>query len=163
LGAYAEGLRQAVVRMKRRSGELLSRAVGQWLAERRGDELAQFRADLIVPVPMHWRRRLTRGANSPEILAQCLGRRLKVPVARLLVRRRHTRPQKDLLPRERFQNVRGAFRLRRFARSLPEGSHVLLVDDILTTGATCSEAAGVLKRAGAAAVAVAVVARAQGS
>jgi predicted amidophosphoribosyltransferase len=85
-----------------------------------------------------------------------------VPVARLLIRKRNTLPQKELPPRERFKNLRGAFRIRK--RMLPHlgGSRVVLVDDILTTGATCSEAARVLKQAGAAAVAVAVVARALG-
>ena len=110
------------------------------------------------------RRRLWRGVNSPEILAQCLSHRLRVPTVRgALVRCRHTVPQHDLLPRERFENVRGAFRLRHRDRARWKDSHVLLVDDILTTGATCSEAARAFKEAGAAAVAVAVVAKAQGS
>ena len=63
---------------------------------------------------MHWTRRFRRGVNSPELLAGCLGRRLRVPVAaRLLVRTRNTLPQKDLTPQDRFRNVRGAFRVRR--------------------------------------------------
>jgi predicted amidophosphoribosyltransferase len=84
-------------------------------------------------------------------------------VVRTLVRCRYTNPQKDLLPRERFRNVRGAFRLRRSDRHRWQNSRLLLVDDILTTGATCSEAARILKQSGAAAVAVAVVARADGT
>jgi len=84
-------------------------------------------------------------------------------VVRSLVRCRYTGPQKDLLPRERFRNVRGAFRLHRADPTRWQNSRLLLVDDILTTGATCSEVAGLLKQAGAAAVAVAVVARADGS
>jgi ComF family protein len=160
LGEYDGKLREAVLHMKRASREALSLAIGRLLAQRRGEQLAQFRPNVVVPVPMHWWRRLRRGANSPEILAECLGHRLKLPVARLLIRGRHTRPQKDLPPRERFANVRGAFHVRGAIGTRWKGSHVLLVDDILTTGATCSEAARVLKLAGAAAVAVAVVARA---
>jgi predicted amidophosphoribosyltransferase len=80
-----------------------------------------------------------------------------------LVRRRYTSPQKDLPPRERFKNVRGAFRMSRRNPVQWKGARVLLVDDILTTGATCSEAARVLKEAGASSVFVAVIARAQGN
>ena len=73
-------------------------------------------------------------------------------------RKEQIRPE-DLLPRQRFHNVRGAFRLRRGGAARLLGSRVLLVDDILTTGATCSEAAAVLKGAGAAAVTAVVIAR----
>jgi ComF family protein len=155
-----------VLRTKRLSHESLTKALGRLLADRRGAELAQFRPDLIVPIPMHWWRRLWRGVNNTEILAEELGRRLGKPVARrLLVRRRPTRPQKDLLLPERFANLRNAFRLRRGHRQAAaparwQDSHILLVDDILTTGATSSEAARVFKQAGAGAVAIAVLARA---
>jgi ComF family protein len=163
LGRYDGPLRDVVLRTKRISGEVLSLAVGRMLAARQGDKLAAFGPQAIVPIPMHWRRRLWRGMNSPELLAECLGRKLCIPVVRMLSRRRYTSPQKDLLPRERFSNVRGAFAVRRWHRSRWKDARVLLIDDILTTGATCSEAAGLLKRAGAAAVAVAVVAKADGS
>jgi len=76
----------------------------------------------------------------------------------VLVRCRNTLPQASLAPSRRFENVRGAFHVRR--PGAVRGARVLLVDDVLTTGATCSEAAKMLKEAGAAMVAVAVVARA---
>jgi ComF family protein len=162
LGGYYSELRKVVLRMKRPSGESLSVAMGRLLALRRGRELAEVRAELIVPVPMYWARRLGRGTNSAEILAACLGRCLGVGVGRrVLSRRRNTLAQANLSPRERFRNVRGAFRVR--AGYDLEGLRVLLVDDILTSGATCSEAAKMLKQAGAAKVAAAVVARAQGT
>jgi ComF family protein len=144
LGSYQSRLRDVVLRMKRPTHQMLSVAMGRLLAQRRRRELAELGADWVVPVPMYWTRRLRRGVNSPEILAG----------------RRNTRPQADLSPRERFRNVRGAFRARPGYHL--QGARVLLVDDILTTGATCSEAAGVLKQAGAAMVAAVVVARAQG-
>jgi ComF family protein len=162
LGGYHSELRKVVLRMKHPPGEPLSGAVGRLLALRRGELLARLATDLIVPIPMHWSRRLGRGANSPEILADCLGRFLGVAVGlRVLSRERNTLPQADLSARERFHNVRGAFRVRR-GRPLG-GLRILLVDDILTTGATCSEAAKTLKQAGAAMVAAAVIARAQPS
>jgi ComF family protein len=127
-----------------------------------GARLAELRADVIVPVPMFWTRRLLRGVNSPEILAESLAGRLDLPVLRrVLVRTRNTLPQFSLPPSERFPNVRGAFRVRR-GYDL-SGARVLLVDDVLTTGATSSEAARALRSAGAEAVLVAVAARAPGA
>ena len=161
LGSYKDRLRGVMLRMKRATHDSLSEAMGRLLSQRRGDRISQLQADLIVPVPMFWTRRLIRGTNSPEIVAEALGRRLGVCVERrVLVRCRNTLPQKDLSPAERFRNVRGAFRVHR--RHQPGGLRVLLVDDILTTGATCSEAARTLKRAGAVMVAACVLARAQG-
>jgi predicted amidophosphoribosyltransferase len=123
--------------------------------------LAELDPDLVAAVPMHWRRRLLRGTNSPEVLARHLARHLRIPLAvRMLVRGRNTLPQADLTPGERFQNVLGAFRLG--AGYDLRGARVVLVDDILTTGATCSEAAKVFKRAGAAMVVAVVAARAEG-
>jgi ComF family protein len=130
-------------------------------AERRSNWLREAGADLVVPVPMHWARRFQRGVNSPELMARELARFLGVEVGlRALARRRRTAPQADLSPRQRFRNVRDAFRVR--ASYDIQGRSVLLVDDILTTGATSSEAARMLKEAGAARVVVAVLARAAG-
>ena len=161
LGDYDGELREAVLRMKRPSQDAVSLAIGQLLSTRWGGRLAEFRPDVVVPIPMHWTRRTVRGTNSPEILADRLGRRLTASVCGgLVVRCRNTLLQRDLSPRQRFRNMRGAFRLGNGFRL--SGQRVLLVDDILTTGATCSEAAHVLRHAGAGQVAVAVVARAKG-
>jgi ComF family protein len=158
LGAYEDHLRAAVLRMKRPNGDSLSADVGKLLAHRRNAELRALHADFLVPVPMYWGRRLRRGTNSPEIVAWSVAVHLRIPVhGRMLVRSRNTLPQKDLTPAQRLSNVRGAFRIR--PTSHLAGARVLLVDDILTTGATCSEAARMLKRAGAATVAAVVVAR----
>lgn len=158
LGPYDGELRAAVLRMKHRSGDPLSRAMGQVYSQRRGVHVQQARPDVVIPVPMHWRRHMSRGTNSPHILAARMASHLGVPVEHsLLIRTRKTLPQADLPPSRRFENVRGAFRLA--AGYDIRGTRVLLVDDILTTGATCSEAAKVLKQAGAAMVAVAVIAR----
>jgi predicted amidophosphoribosyltransferase len=178
LGGYRAELREAVLMMKRPAGEPLAEAMAGLYIRLRGQQIRDFRADVVVPVPMHWSRRIGRRLNSPELLARGLGRELHLPVAcRRLVQWRRTLPQKSLPPGERFRNVRGAFRLRTgfdFGRIGPigrvvprrkafdfHGARVLLVDDVLTTGATCSEAAKVLKQGGASWVAVAVVDRAQ--
>jgi ComF family protein len=147
--------------MKRLSGEALTIAVADLLCDRQGQQIAAFRCDSIVPIPMHWTRRAVRGTNSAEIIAEVLSRRLGLPVAgRRLVRRRKTLPQFNLNPSGRIRNIRRAFRLS--AGYHCSAARVLLVDDILTTGATCNEAAKVLRAAGATRVAVAVVARAEG-
>ena len=162
LGDYRSDLGRAVLRMKHPRGELLSAAMGRLYWLRRGDDVAALHPDLVVPVPMFWARRLIRGMNSPDILADSLARYLRVPWAQgMIVRRRKTLPQTRLRPRERFKNIRGAFRLR--AGYDLDDLRVVLVDDILTTGATSSEIAGVLKRAGASMVAVAVLARGTGN
>lgn len=135
--------------------------MGRLYVLHRGHQILGLKPDIAVPVPMHWKRQLTRGTNSAEILAMEIARNLGIPaVPRLLTRCRNTLPQKDLQPKERIGNVRGAFRLT--TGYAIQGARVLLIDDILTTGATCRETAGVLRRAGARSVIVAVLARAEG-
>jgi ComF family protein len=160
LGSYEGPLREAVLKMKHARGEPLSIAMGEFFIQRRGSELASLRPDVVVPIPMHWRRRWKRKTNSPDLLADRLGRFLRVPVLdRALCHSRNTKPHKYLPHHERFQNIRGAYRLGP-THSL-QGARVLLVDDVLTTGATCDEAAKLLKsHGGAEAVAAAVLARA---
>jgi ComF family protein len=162
LGPYQEELRDAVLWLKRTSGVPLAGALAGLFWRVWENDLRQLDVNVVMPVPMHWTRRLVRGINNPDILAAELGRKLNVPVSgRVLYRCRKTLPQANLPQEERFRNVRGAFRLRT-GYDL-QGTRVLLVDDILTTGATASEAAGVLKQAGVSMVAAAVLARAAGA
>lgn len=162
LGTYANELREAVLGLKRPGAEPLAKAMGALYCERRGDQVRALCPDMVVPVPMHWRRRVVRKGNSPDVLAAQMAGFLHVPCrTRLLRRSRNTKPQKDLTPKERFRNIAGAFAL---ATGYDiRDARVLLVDDVLTTGATCSEAAMILKRGGAAEVFVAVLARAVGA
>ena len=162
LGSYQDGLRNAVLRMKRASERPLSVAMGRLFCLRQEDRVNELRPDAILPIPMFWGREVFRGVNNPSVLARTISQHLRLPLAdRLVERWRNTLPQADLHPRQRFRNVRGAFRLR--AGYDLVGHRLLLVDDILTTGATCSEVAGLLKRAGATMVAAAVMARAERS
>ena len=116
-------------------------------------------ADLLVPVPLHWTRLFLRRYNQAVLLAQAVRAAGGPEVAAdWLVRRRRTPIQGHLGPAARERNVRGAFALR--ARRSVAGKRVVIVDDVLTTGATVTECARLLKRAGAASVGVLTLARA---
>jgi ComF family protein len=160
LGRYADKLRDICLTFKSVHNELLGPALAKLFLAYQGDALRRVEADIVVAVPLHFVRRFQRGFNQAESLAQALARELKLRHrSRILNRVRRTRPQSELKRDERCDNVRDAFRARTAAEL--RGATVLLVDDILTTGATCSEAARALKAAGAARVVVAVVARSQ--
>lgn len=158
LGEYGGRLRELLLKMKQARGNVTSLALAELTWQRHAEQLEALEADVVVAVPMHWRRRWTHGTNSAAVLAEVFARRLRVRQrTRLLGRRRNTPPQFSLPPSKRWQNVRQAFSVK---RGYPvQGAHVLLVDDIMTTGATCSEAARTLKAAGAGRVSVVVVAR----
>lgn len=161
LGHYGGRLRDLVLTMKEASGDAVSLAMGRLMMEQCGARLAACNVDVVTPIPLHWRRRIAHRTNSAAVLAEVLSAKLGVPRAdRLLRRTRSTLRQFDLNPPKRWENVRRAFAVR--AGYHLRDAHVLLVDDILTTGATCSEAAKALKAAGAARVTVAVIARAFG-
>lgn len=157
-GPYDGLLRRVVLQMKHRWSAPLSGAMAQLFACRLRQKLALWAPTLVVPVPMHWRRRWVRGVNSPEILAAAAARAAGAPAAdRLAICSRFTRLQMELSPTARKINVHGAFRVREDARL--RGARVVLVDDVFTSGATCGELAKTLKQAGASAVWAAVLAR----
>lgn len=158
LGTYEGKLRETCLSFKSVHNELLGPALTRLFLRYQGDFIRSVRADIVVAVPLHFVRHFHRGFNQAESLARCLAAELQLPHrSRILKRVRRTRPQSELKRDERRDNVHGAFRAR-LAADL-KGATVLLVDDILTTGATCSDAARALKAAGAARVVVAVVAR----
>jgi ComF family protein len=160
LGLYDGLLRRVVHQLKHSSGESLAEYLGRRWAQRDGEALRAETPDLIVPVPLHFFRRLRRGYNQSAALAYGLSCGLRLPLHRWSLRRIRPTPFQTLQsPDARRDNVRGAFAWRD-ARSL-RGQCVLLVDDVLTTGSTASEAAGALKSAGAWRVVVATLARAR--
>lgn len=153
LGAYQGRLRDLVIAFKHPNHRL----VGDLFANQLAAKLDGRAYDLIVAVPMHRWDFVWRAHNPAAELAAALSKRTRTPFAPgALQKRRRTRPQKILPLAERLGNPLGAFHA-------PAGSvgRVLLVDDVLTTGATLSECARILKAAGAARVDAAVVARDQ--
>jgi competence protein ComFC len=122
------------------------------------NEPAMREADAVVPVPLHWTKRLTRGYNQSELLARETAAYLGKPVlGGVLVRKRMTSPQFHLSKGERLENLRGCFKVKQPSRL--ENMSVLLVDDICTTAATLEQCARVLKKAGASKVYGLTVAR----
>ena len=158
-GLYSTRLRDLLLRMKRVEGDGLSLAIGHLIWQQCAERLAAAKADVVVPIPLHWRRRLAHRTNSAAVVGEVLARQLQLPLAERLLRRlRHTKPQASVTPTQRWENVRRAFAVRGGYHL--NDAQVLLVDDILTTGATCCEAARALRKAGAARITVVVAARA---
>ena len=115
--------------------------------------------DALVPLPLHWRRQLERGFNQSRLLAIPLARRAALPVVNALRRVRYTTAQAGLAGAARRSNVAGAFAAVPKAAAALRGARVLLIDDVLTSGATANSAAGALKAAGVAHVTVLTLAR----
>ncbi|MEQ8666688.1 MAG: ComF family protein [Rhodospirillales bacterium] len=117
-------------------------------------------ADVIVPVPLHRRRLFSRRFNQAALIAQLLGRETDIPVdVESLIRVKPSPPPGRSTPGERRRAVAGAFRIDDGAAGAFAGRRVLVVDDVMTTGATAKAIAGRLNRAGAAAVDVLTIAR----
>lgn len=114
----------------------------------------------IVPVPLHWRRRIRRGFNPAHFLAEPLSRRHRIPLWHALKKRRATKPQTSLSQKERLTNVQGVFALAGGFDTRIKGKRLLLIDDVLTTGSTVNACAKILKQAGAEQVVVLTLARA---
>jgi ComF family protein len=150
-------LRTAILRTKQENGEWLAEELGRTFAGTRRGKLLSGSPEVIVPVPLHWRRRWHRGYNQAEAVARELARALNCPLRPgWLVRTRPTNLQPTLTPSARWENVRGAFRAR--SPDSIRGVRILLVDDVLTTGATADAAAAALLQAKAAQVTVAILA-----
>jgi ComF family protein len=156
-GLYAGNLRQAILELKFRRRERLGKRLGELLVEvwTGVEELGALDSPVLVPVPLHSSRQRERGFNQAQLLAEGLKRRLArvqgtgTPeiAPRCLWRTRATVPQTGLSLTARRENVRGVFDV-----SMPEiirGRVAVLIDDVMTTGATLSACAAALKQAGA--------------
>jgi ComF family protein len=136
-------------------GQLLAEVLAQLVLSRMRVS-AEYRPDLVIPVPLHFLRRFKRGYNQAELLARILHQRCGIPIAHdRLQRVVNTKAQSGLDRKARRKNLQHAFTCKPV-----EAGHVALVDDVLTTGATLQECASVIKKAGARKVSVWVAARA---
>ena len=132
-------------------------ALAGWFGQQLQARLTDHAFDKIVPLPLHVDRLRERGFNQAGEIAKALSTLLALPAElEMVVRTRATAPQADLADKERRTNVRGAFE----CRGDLSGQRILLIDDVMTTGATANECARTLKIHGARSVTVAVVARA---
>lgn len=157
-GVYEGTLGKAVVLMKQPGSEPLAHSLGKQMGQWLHKISSPGAFDLMVPTPKHWIQRIARAHNSSELLAEQIGLALQTPVDRhILVRVRSTAKQGTLMRHERADNVKGAFKIAHPTKL--QGKRILVIDDILTSGATAAEMVAVLLAAGAVHVEVACLAR----
>jgi competence protein ComFC len=158
-GIYEGALARAIVLMKYEKIEPL----GTWFAKQLDEvvraEGKRLEADIVVPVPLHRQREKERGYNQVDLFAKSLAGRLELPYRPVLLKRTKPRPEKHLLRQEeRWEAVRGAFAMENGGRV--DNSRILLLDDVMTTGATLDACTRVLCEAGAKSVLAVTNARA---
>jgi competence protein ComFC len=159
-GRYRGVLKDAILLLKYRKNRPLGLELGQLAYETlRKDEDLWTGVDLIIPVPLHRRRRWERGFNQAEVVAREIGKRAGIALARNVLRKIRNAPPQTTLEREaRADNVREAFAVVR--KETLRGKVILLVDDVYTTGSTLGECARILLREGAAEVRAITIAQA---
>ncbi|NPU91874.1 MAG: ComF family protein [Gammaproteobacteria bacterium] len=146
--AYRFPLDQLILAMKQQPRPELVTSFTRWLAP---PFSAQPQPDLLLPVPLHPAKQRQRGFNQAGLMAQQLGRALRIPVHHTLLEKpRMTDEQKTLSREQRQRNLARAFKLDRVGliRLQPRPRHIVLVDDVVTTGATTSTLAALLKKSG---------------
>lgn len=155
---YGGAARRAVLALKHGDRLDMRDALAEWMLP--AGRALLTRADIVAPVPLHWRRLLRRRYNQSAELARALARRAdREMVPDLLTRRRFTTPQEKMDWAARARNQAGAFVVTPRHAARIGGSSILLIDDVLTSGATLSSSAEALRAAGAARVDVLVLAR----
>jgi len=155
---YDEHSRALVTKLKFSDQLYLATVFGPWLAKIGAEMIGM--SNLIVPVPLHYWRFVGRRYNQAALLAEALSKKTHLPVLPdALIRKKHTPPQTGLSRRQREDNVKGAFAINPRHKDTVKGKHILLIDDVLTTGATLSACARSLIKAGAMQVNVLTLAR----
>lgn len=146
LFAYDDMVRQSIYRYKYENKREYADFYADEICRRLGREILQWQADAIVPIPLHTSRQRMRGFNQSQLIAEQVGRRLKVPVdSDLVIREKKTIAQKQLNHSERQNNLKKAFKIRQNDVKLDT---VILLDDIYTTGSTIDAVAALLKDTG---------------
>lgn len=158
VGTYTDPLRYLIL-SKSWSNHVASKQLGQLMWDMTHIKNVPF--DLIVPIPLHWRRYSWRGYNQAEEMAKEIGKRSGKKVHNLLKRMRHAPFQSMVTPEKRVENVKNIFALKcdENERAHYRAKHILLVDDLLTTGATIRAAAKELNKLKPASITVIVAAR----
>jgi len=148
LGRFDDYYKELIHRFKYGKKIPLGKRLGQRLGETINDDSIFLKSDFLIPVPLHKSRYRERGFNQSDILAEGISKVIGLSVLKsVLKRKKNTKDQTRLSPQEREKNVRGAFVVIEPERI--NGKKIILVDDVITTGATLSECAWMLKQAGA--------------
>jgi ComF family protein len=155
---YNDSSKNIILKFKHGDATYLCPQLAAWIYSASKDIIPD--ADLLIPVPVHFFKRLKRKYNQSELLARELEKLSGILYEpRILQKKKHTHRQEGLSKKTRLQNVRGSFCANEKYAHFLRGKNVVLIDDVLTTGATADECAKVLKKHGARKVTVLVVAR----
>ena len=143
---YTEEIRKAIYKFKYHNRRDYGKFFADAIYKNNGREIEGWKADVMIPVPIHYKRRVKRGYNQAEILARELGEYINIPInSKCIVRQNNTKPQKELSVLERKQNLENAFKI---VDNVVKYKKVILIDDIYTTGSTIDGCAKVLLSAG---------------
>lgn len=146
LWIYKDQVKESMYRFKYQNRQEYARYYGSEIVRVYGEWMKRNKIEAIVPIPLHWTKKRRRGYNQAQLLAAEIGKQTGLPVyPKLLKRIKKTKAQKNLDETERKNNLKKAFKTQENKVQL---SHILLVDDIYTTGSTINEAALELKKAG---------------
>ena len=149
--SYTDAFKTALINYKFRHSFYRARSFGRLLCE--AYRKFNIEADVIVAVPIAFRNLHKRGYNASLEMAYCAGRELKIPVYdNVILKTKHTKQQSTVKLNERYENIKNAFDINTKHIHKIKDKVVLLVDDVLTTGATASECSKILKKHGAAGV-----------
>ena len=147
VGSYEKSLRDAIHKFKYKKKAGLLKYFSVLMNDYIGGNNVLDKVDLIIPVPLFLTKKRERGFNQSELLAKEISKNWHVPVSnKNLYRFRHTEPQYNLDYTQREKNIKGAFKLK--DKNTIKGKRILLVDDVVTTGATVNECSRILKRDG---------------
>jgi ComF family protein len=156
--AYQEGSRPLILKFKQGDGTYLAPGLANLMLRAGQDILSH--TDLLIPVPLHWKRLFMRQYNQATLLSSQLSRLTKIPTCTNILKRHRSTPKQGRQSRkERYANVRGAFTIPLGMESFLEGKRLTLIDDVYTTGATLTECARILLNGGAKEVRVLTLAR----